>query len=1088
MNNLTNTKTTLDDFTIERVIGKGSFGSVYLVTRKQDQKLYALKTVYLNKLNKKEQDNSVNEVRLLASISHPNVIGYKEAFWEDKSSSLNIIMEYADDGDLQKKINKKKNEGKFFKEQLVWLYSIQMIEGLKALHDKKIMHRDIKSANIFLTKKKYQCKIGDMNVSKVIKEKVLTTQTGTPYYASPEVWRDEPYSYKSDLWSIGCVIYEMCTLRPPFNGKDLDDLFENVCRGKVKRISNYYSDDLWNMILMLLQKDVNKRVDCDGFLNSDLIKNKINEFKSNPNTHYEGCELEKNRNINLDNDILYGTINFKNFNDLKNKLPNVKNYENNMRKKNNNSKLKNDNSINNINNILITNSNMKNNSNKISVAQNIINSNHRKQQNKKLIPLEDANSLYNKLNNLLSNKENQNKNIQLQNLNSFKQKSKNKDIIQKLPKNTSFKGISHSMHISKINTFLKNRVNEINSSDRNLLIKKENKNKEFLRIEKKRFKELEKIIEYNKIKGFLKISKRKENNNNNTNITERRKNENKKSFVNLFINKTENNVKERNTRINYEFEDSGKIKKNFSLIGNLKKSSFIKRINTEQKMSLINKLELDKYFKKRMNNSPTYNSIINSNQNKERSHSQGINTKTIESIKNKQIFLKGGMNNIYYNLIGSINSMNDNNNNYHDYHAMSKNRNNNLAIKKGNLPPHTPFSIGKKSENKTTKRNLTTIPYNSESIINVKSMKNSQKQNPLLKDIFNTVNLNKIIDYNIYNINSQKNSYYLKSAKYSEIAKKDTSLKTRRMLSKKKSKKQMSHIYGKKIKYIDYGFHDNNSNHSNNNLFINNSYNINKNKININNLFNYKNYSIIINSKNRCENKDTMRNKSNENEYINFSKIINQSKKSPRASDLYNPLSLRQKSMASSIGCSLSNSNADIIKRRYSFTCNMQKKVKKNKKVKNICIKKINIPPFCNKNNSSNNNNNYIRYKRGFKNTLEFMDISEPLIVSKAQNLNSKIKENKKILNISANGNHIISNPNSFLQNGNPIFLNIKSNQIMRGNQSYNLKRNKRINTSNSGYNLKNSKIINSQIFNNYYSINNIDASNIPVRVINFYN
>jgi NIMA (never in mitosis gene a)-related kinase len=216
----------------------------------------------------------------------------------------------------------------------------------------------------------------------------------------------------------------MCTLRPPFNGKDLDDLFENVCRGKVKRISNYYSDDLWNMILMLLQKDVNKRVDCDGFLNSDLIKSKINEFKSNPNTHYEGCELEKNKSINLDNDILYGTINFKNFNDLKNKLPNVQNYENNIRKKNNNSKLKNDT----INNILITNSHMKNKSNKIPSIQNINNSNnsthHRKQQNKKLIPFEDASSLYNKLNNLLSNKENQNKNIQLQNLNNIKRKTK----------------------------------------------------------------------------------------------------------------------------------------------------------------------------------------------------------------------------------------------------------------------------------------------------------------------------------------------------------------------------------------------------------------------------------------------------------------------------------------------------------------------------------------------------------------------------------------------------------------------------------------------------------------------------------------
>ena len=104
MNILPNS-TTLDDFTIENVIGKGSFGSVYLVRRKQDDKLYALKTVFLKKLNKKEQDNSVNEVRLLASVSHPNVIGYKEAFWDDKSNSLNIIMEYADDGDLQKKIS-----------------------------------------------------------------------------------------------------------------------------------------------------------------------------------------------------------------------------------------------------------------------------------------------------------------------------------------------------------------------------------------------------------------------------------------------------------------------------------------------------------------------------------------------------------------------------------------------------------------------------------------------------------------------------------------------------------------------------------------------------------------------------------------------------------------------------------------------------------------------------------------------------------------------------------------------------------------------------------------------------------------------
>lgn len=88
--------------------------------------------------------------------------------------------------------------------------------GLKALHDLNIMHRDIKSANVFLNKDG-SAKIGDMNVSKVASREGLNyTQTGTPYYASPEVWRDEPYTFVSDIWSLGCVLYETLTLKPPF--------------------------------------------------------------------------------------------------------------------------------------------------------------------------------------------------------------------------------------------------------------------------------------------------------------------------------------------------------------------------------------------------------------------------------------------------------------------------------------------------------------------------------------------------------------------------------------------------------------------------------------------------------------------------------------------------------------------------------------------------------------------------------------------------------------------------------------------------------------------------------------------------------
>ena len=311
------------DFEKIKELGKGSFGSVYLVRRKEDHKIYALKSVYIEKLNKKEQQNSVNEVRILASVNHPNVIGYKEAFWDEKDNTLNIVMEYADDGDLQTKINKMKKERLRFEENMIWSYSIQMIEGLKALHDKKIMHRDLKSANIFLVKDKNQCKIGDMNVSKVIKEKELLTQTGTPYYASPEVWRDEPYSYKSDLWSIGCVIYELCNLRPPFKGKDLDELFMNVCKGKPERIYSTYSDDLWKMILMLLQVDVKNRCDCNKFLNSPLITRKIKELK-NENNEYKN--LEKNKEIN-EGDLL-NTIRFDNILDIKGQLPTKKNYAN----------------------------------------------------------------------------------------------------------------------------------------------------------------------------------------------------------------------------------------------------------------------------------------------------------------------------------------------------------------------------------------------------------------------------------------------------------------------------------------------------------------------------------------------------------------------------------------------------------------------------------------------------------------------------------------------------------------------------------------------------------------------------------------
>ena len=135
----------------------------------------------------------------------------------------------------------------------IWCIFIQIVRGLRAMHDLNIMHRDLKSANVFLNKD-FTIKLGDMNVSKVVNSRNLNyTQTGTPYYASPEVWKDEPYDFKSDIWSLGCVLYEMICLKPPFQATDMSGLYKMVVRGQFARIPKSYSQDLWNLVSQMLQ-------------------------------------------------------------------------------------------------------------------------------------------------------------------------------------------------------------------------------------------------------------------------------------------------------------------------------------------------------------------------------------------------------------------------------------------------------------------------------------------------------------------------------------------------------------------------------------------------------------------------------------------------------------------------------------------------------------------------------------------------------------------------------------------------------------------------------------------------------------------
>ena len=289
----------MDNYINLGLIGCGGGGSkVYKVKNLDNNQIYALKKIKYENESEEERKRNLNEIKILKELHHPNLIQFYDSFKE--KGKLYIIQEYADGGDLSDKIKIYKESNKLLPENLIWEIFIQLCIVLKYVHSKNILHRDIKCQNVFLMENGI-VKLGDFGISKILNNinEFANTTLGTPYFLSPEICMGKEYNYKSDLWMLGCVLYEMACKDKPFKGVNLPNLMINIINQPISDIPNVYSDFMKNLVKKLLDKDMNNRPDIDDILSDNFIKEKIQTLGINVYNYNSNNYVNNQTKINI---------------------------------------------------------------------------------------------------------------------------------------------------------------------------------------------------------------------------------------------------------------------------------------------------------------------------------------------------------------------------------------------------------------------------------------------------------------------------------------------------------------------------------------------------------------------------------------------------------------------------------------------------------------------------------------------------------------------------------------------------------------------------------------------------------------------
>ena len=265
-------------YKVKKLLGEGSFGKAFLCSRDSDEDLCVIKQIKVEDMTQQEKDDVINESTILSKLDHPNIIKFFE-FFESKTpqQTFNIVTEYADGGDLSEKI-KEQNKTPF-KESDILDYFTQICLALKHIHEKKIIHRDLKSGNVFLMKSGL-VKLGDFGIAKTFKNTMdkAKTMVGTPYYLSPEIIQGKLYDNKSDIWSLGVLLYEMMTFKMPFEANTLPMLSMKIMRGNYTPPSSMYTKDLREIVSKCLMVDSSRRPSIREILKMPIIQNRIKNF------------------------------------------------------------------------------------------------------------------------------------------------------------------------------------------------------------------------------------------------------------------------------------------------------------------------------------------------------------------------------------------------------------------------------------------------------------------------------------------------------------------------------------------------------------------------------------------------------------------------------------------------------------------------------------------------------------------------------------------------------------------------------------------------------------------------------------------